>query len=191
MKWTAFAAALVLVLGATWSLADKDKPPAPTEGKHQCPALTGQDIKTMLENLGYEAADIKDKEGNLIGGSVKQDNGTYSYTVSVAHSVNKEWVWVSIGLGPLPDPKIPADIGTKLLQANASMGVARFAHYTQGNSLSLATPMLNKGIKPADLSKVMRDLDGNMLRHREVWDSRLWPGAKKPDKDKKDGEKDK
>jgi hypothetical protein len=168
---------MTLWLGTSWAFADQPQPPAAATTS-ECTALTGEAVMILLEGMGYEPKDIKDELGQLVGASIRVEGSLYSYTVDLSLSGNKQWLWMTIGLKNLPDPKVPAEVLSKLLGANSVIGPNFFAYHEKDNVFELKRPILNRGIKAADIRQALTRLDQDMKTYAEAWDPDKWPGAK-------------
>jgi hypothetical protein len=141
-------------------------------------ALTPEAIKTIISNMGYEPKELKTNDGQVYGYTFPYKGKEYNYSINVEISPSKKFVWASVWLKQLPDPKLPADRAAKALQISDFYGVAFLTHNEKNNYFRAKVYLLNSGIKPADMRLAIEDLDGLITASADVWDPEKWPGAK-------------
>jgi hypothetical protein len=163
---------LVVVSGAAQD-TDKDRPASTG-------ALTLESLGTLLDNMGLEPRQVKNKAGKLVGHSVRMSNPSYNFSVGFDISPNTDWMYLTIWLKVLPDPKVPVNKLAGLLGANQAIEPAFFGLDARDNQFYLRTAVYNRGIKAALIKRMLSNMERAMLDYGKYWDPKKWdkPGDK-------------
>ena len=172
-KWIAMTTLTAVLFAASAALAQKPDEPKST-------ALTIQDLKTMIVNMGHEPKEYKNDKGEVYSLGLRIES-TYNYTVFFEFSGNKQWLWATVWLKQLPDPKVPAEVLKKLLAANNN-GPAHFTYFEKDNMFKVSMVMSNNGIKPAELNRALKMIETAIIQNATAWDPEKWEAKPKSDK---------
>jgi len=134
-----------------------DDTPAPTTG-----ALDREQLQAMLEAMGYEVKVLGEGEGTVF--EVNEDG----WPLLVLLSPDGTNVWVTQGLGKLPDPAhAPVDKVLGILSWNGAD--AHFVYFTDSQALWIQRDLANKGVKPAALRKTIAGVARIMTGTYDLW----------------------
>ncbi len=176
------AVVAIILTGAIWYAA-VDARPAAEPSSEGAKVLTGPELVKMLEGLGYEPKELKDDKNAVTGGQFKFEGKSYTYAPSFILSPNGDWIWLSVWLKALPDPKVPGDKCKQLLKINDEWGPGYFAYNEANNMFRFKLPIYNRGIKPALLKGMLSLMDSTLSYEdaAKAWDPDKW--SEKPKKE--------
>jgi len=133
-------------------------------------------LKTLLENMGYEA---KEYSGNLY--DITDSRAGMSLHVSVILSGDNSCLWFYANLPSVASAdKIPASVMRDMLLANFTIGPSHFSLFTQSDGTivpRLSRALDNHGITPALIRPVIENMFVNLVQYEPVWNTNKWPGA--------------
>jgi hypothetical protein len=105
---TLMTAALLAALALT-GLAKADEPtkptPAPTQATEKKVSL--EELGSVLEQMGYTAQPVKDKQGKIVGYTIQVSRGGSNTSILLSLSPSKTRVWMYVGIMTF-DEKVPA-----------------------------------------------------------------------------------
>lgn len=139
--------------------------------------LEDKSIQSFLANMGYEVQKVDDAAY-----SISTKAGTYTVTVTVELSSNRQNVWLSTVLRFLPDSgPLPADLLESVMRENND-DFPRFYIATcdacqagQKRRLKLGVTIPNQAVTPVIVRKMVDSLDSVILGTSKIWDSNSWP----------------
>ncbi|MDB5307316.1 MAG: hypothetical protein JWO38_1518 [Gemmataceae bacterium] len=153
--------------------------------------LTLDTLRTMLENMGYEIEDVKNKDGKVAGFRLKIEQEGWTHRVVVDISPSGQWVWLTSWLTTPPKgTTVPPDIYRKMLEANFTNGLPFFSIDPTDGAPRVQTPLLNRGVvTPAVMRRQVDGLLSTVRQTAGVWDPEKWKDGKEkapgPNKEEK------
>jgi hypothetical protein len=180
-----FALIVAVVIGVPGAQAQGTVPTAITAPAPAAPEmsqaggpLTPDEIRTMLENMGYEPKPQKDDKGEVYGYAIRIEGERYTYTMNIGLSPSKKVVWLTVNLKSLPDPKVPQQVLMGILRANENWGTVILGYLESANMLQVKSHLLNRGLRVADLRARIQDVGKMMVGTGEIWDPDRWTSSK-------------
>jgi hypothetical protein len=171
---------LVLLGSAAWAIST---PPVAfvSQAKEDCAPLSFDDIKKMLDDMGYDFKEGKSKDPKtgdekLWGYSVTIKEGTWTYAFNLSMSGNKEWIYLTSWLRQPKD--VPPDIMKKILLKNSSIGPSSFEMMDSG-WIRLSCPIYNHGINRKSLRTIFGYFTGDIQSTEPLWNPEKWQAVKK------------
>jgi len=153
--------------------AKADEPAAPAAATAAPKKLTNEELKTIVENLGYEPeADMKDGKINLLILQFKQ--GTFQFVLYVSVSNDGNDIIVQAPLKNLPEKE---DAYGKELVAMMAKGFSMTpSHFVVDDSrkLRLLRFVPNQDLTPAKVRKSIGDFTDQVRTTEDLWRCDRW-----------------
>lgn len=171
---TAVCGALLLsATGVPAARAQEAAPAAPAAAAPAVKKFTNEELKTVLENLGYEPeADLNGDKINLLILQWKQ--GTFQFIVYISVSGDGENLIVQAPLKSLPADD--AAYGKELSGILAKGFVLTPSHFVVDDSrmLRLIRFVPNQGLTPAKIRKSLSEFTDQVRNSESVWRCDRW-----------------
>ena len=147
---------------------------AKAQNKPATGAMGEGDLKTMLDNLGYDPKDAPlsgNRTGYFITVKFKGQNASMFMQISPSGSN----VWSTFDMAELkPEHKDNGARLTKLLQLNQKYGPCHFYIHPNGNMLSLTRCLFNKNITPKELREHIEEVISTATATIDDWNTQTW-----------------
>src|SRR5262245_54652398 len=127
--------------------------------------LSSDELMKMVAKLGYETK-LLDKE--TIQVTVERDGGRSVMRVNLSN--DGTMVWADAWFVTVSHPEaVPGTTGMKLLAKNNEINPAAFTMAKQNKRVYLTKPLPNVDVKPADLRKLVEDMDKLIQDNTDLW----------------------
>ncbi len=177
-KLAAFGFAALLLAGSATQSYSQDKVPETKVAKDAQPvgALTADNIKEKLENLGYEPKHNGNTPSDIYYRvTFFQDN--YQYAIDIGLSKNGQNVWFLAPLRMLPGSKdVRTDILEKMLVLNDNIGPAHMS-MRSNRMLYLNLAVDNRDMTSARLRKTIDSFCNEIRGSETLWNPARYPNA--------------
>lgn len=155
--------ALAAVCGLLAAVALPGMAGAQTEEK----ALTGLELKALIQNMGYETKDLNAEEGKEKVEFMVQKDG-FDVWIAAEVSASKRFIWLTTFLGPTSKISNFAVRAPKLLEGNARIQPCQFYVTDRGN-LNIALAIDNRNVTPAVLRLRMDKVAADVASSNDLW----------------------
>jgi len=174
---------LALVMVACVKADDEPTPVKKPAKKATGGAIDGEGVVNLLTGMGYEPKESKDAKGDVVGGSIRCEGKQFNYTLYVTLSGSKKFLWMSMGFGVLPSPKVPPEVLKGLLALNDS-GPVFYSYDEKNNVIRLQTSLYNRGITAPQLKEMLTLFDNAVTAGSKYWNPKAWETGKAKPKSK-------
>ncbi|HWA97090.1 MAG TPA: hypothetical protein VG713_01295 [Pirellulales bacterium] len=139
--------------------------------------MTIDDLKTMLDNMGYEVKVDQYKDGSkYLTTNIPHSSWTFIFTFDL--SPDKTNWWIGSYLGDVKDPsKVRADRLLKVLELENSAWPGYYAYFSQPQTVYYYRPLTNSNVKPALLRTTLESSMDSMMQTADTWDPANWSTA--------------
>ena len=152
---TLIAGATALSLLTYGTLQTEDKP------------LTGPEVKTMVQNLGFEVKDLNTETGKEKIEFMVQRDGFDVWLASEV-SGSKRFIWITAFLGDSTKIANFSARAPKMLEQNYKIQPSQF-YVTDKGSLYMAIAVDNRNVTPAALRWRIDKLASDVTSSAELW----------------------
>lgn len=155
-------AAILLALSVT-GVARSDEgtkvAPAPVAGKAEVKKIKIEQVGQMLEAMGYEPKETKDKEGKLDGYVVKVTRGNTIFTICIGVAKSETVVWVDTRVLNFDDKEVATvEAILEILAQQHKLWPAYVVYYKNGKILELSMPVEVRDLTPQKLRGSMDEI---------------------------------
>ncbi|MEM8689784.1 MAG: hypothetical protein AAGF81_20850 [Pseudomonadota bacterium] len=147
-------------------------------GIHQAMAaengkLEHASLRVMLENLGYEPEERKFTDG--LAYYDIEEPGDVRMTAKVFVSASGNILWFLVDYWALKeDQKYPHEVLLELLAENDKAAYVHFGYLPKSRRMRLNASLVNRGIKPVDLRRVINEASRLTDRTQHLWNPNEW-----------------
>lgn len=130
-----------------------------------CSAITRQQLRSMLVELGYEVKDLETEPGKEKF-SVMTRSNSLDIPVGIEQSPSSKYIWLTVNLGTAP-----ADTSSKykaLIRENAKTQPCLF-YSTASGLLMMGLPLDNRGISNTILRDRIDAVSRNVGNTKQIW----------------------
>jgi hypothetical protein len=150
----------------------------PVDASQSGGALTDDTLKQMLEGLGFDTTESTGSDGHK-SYAISETRGTWTFHISVDLSPNKQFIWFTAYLEPVPDKTPPAPL-FNLLAKNNDIWPSYFVYDLSSKGLSMFRPLANEGVKPSAMRNGLESLMNDLQNTSDDWDMSKWTAAAAP-----------
>ena len=147
------------------------------------PAANGEgrlnidELKTMLDNMGYDAKLDQYNDGTKYA-TVKIPHSNCTFAFNFHLSPDKTNWCLSSYLGDVKDPAtVRADRLLKVLELENNAWPAYYTYSSKSNTVYYYRPVANSNLKPALLRTTLENAMDSMFQTSDTWDPANWSTA--------------
>lgn len=135
----------------------------------QSGVLSVENVRDMLRGLGYEPSVRKSGSMDVLHLSIRRDDWTFEFDVSV--SGNKKKIWMSCFFDPYSRDPNARELAN-LLDASFKHGPAHFTYNPTNRQLNLGLPLDNRGITADILRTEVETFIDTIRKTESLWNLR-------------------
>jgi hypothetical protein len=137
-------------------------------------AITHESLKSLLEGLGYEPEERHFSDTGAAFYKISTASG--GLTVYVDFNVSDPaFLWLSVDYWALADDQqFPPQVPLDLLAENEGLKYTHFLYLADERRIRLAGKLLNRGIKPADVRRMLDEAVAVSARTQHLWNPNNW-----------------
>jgi|SRR5579883_356818 len=169
---TLMTAALFAALALT-SFARGDEPasePTPVKKTAEVKKLTIDQLRAMLEQMGYEAKPVKLKDGKVIGYDITMDHSGLTVYCRLEMSDSGQLIWLYGTLARTADTSTPAEVLLAMLAVNLDISPASINYNPKSKKFEVLLTLTNESVTPVKLRAALNAFANGIKQALDTFD---------------------